>query len=86
MGPGPGSAVRHASVARHVTDCATRPGFFQYNDMINTSKFLFHNPLSIKKLQFLRFFLYIMKVILLLISVDRLFCTCTLSIQNTKGT
>ena len=21
----PGSAVRHASVARHVTDCATRP-------------------------------------------------------------
>ena len=22
----PGSAVRHASVARHVTDCATRPG------------------------------------------------------------
>ena len=32
MGPGrdrtrtPGSAVRQASVARHVTDCATRPG------------------------------------------------------------
>ena len=24
----PGSAVRHASVARHVTDCATRPGSF----------------------------------------------------------
>ena len=24
----PGSAVRHASVARHVTDCATRPGHF----------------------------------------------------------
>ena len=22
----PGSAVRYASVARHVTDCATRPG------------------------------------------------------------
>ena len=22
----PGSAVRHSSVARHVTDCATRPG------------------------------------------------------------
>ena len=22
----PGSAVRHTSVARHVTDCATRPG------------------------------------------------------------
>ena len=22
----PGSAVRHAFVARHVTDCATRPG------------------------------------------------------------
>ena len=22
----PGSAVRHASVARHATDCATRPG------------------------------------------------------------
>ena len=22
----PGSAVRHASVARHVTDCAMRPG------------------------------------------------------------
>ena len=32
IGPGrvelaiPGSAVRYASVARHVTDCATRPG------------------------------------------------------------
>ena len=25
----PGSAVRHASVARHVTDCATRPGLFE---------------------------------------------------------
>ena len=25
----PGSAVRHASVARHVTDCATRPGINQ---------------------------------------------------------
>ena len=25
----PGSAVRHASVARHVTDCATGPGFQQ---------------------------------------------------------
>ena len=24
--PCSGSAVRHASVARHVTDCATRPG------------------------------------------------------------
>ena len=24
----PGSAVRHASVARHVTDFATRPGIF----------------------------------------------------------
>ena len=24
----PGSAVRHASVARHVTNCATQPGFF----------------------------------------------------------
>ena len=23
----PGSAVRHASVARHVTDCAMRPGY-----------------------------------------------------------
>ena len=27
----PGSAVRHASVARHVTDCATRPGVFRVN-------------------------------------------------------
>ena len=26
----PESAVRHASVARHVTNCATRPGFRQY--------------------------------------------------------
>ena len=26
----PGSAVRLASVARHVTDCATRPGMFMY--------------------------------------------------------
>ena len=24
----PGSAVRLASVARHITDCATRPGLF----------------------------------------------------------
>ena len=24
----PGSAVRQESVARHVTDCATRPGYF----------------------------------------------------------
>ena len=34
MGPGwgqlatRGSAVRHASVARHITDCAMRPGIF----------------------------------------------------------
>ena len=26
----PGSAVRHASVARHVTDCTTRPGISRY--------------------------------------------------------
>ena len=25
--PTPGIAVRHASVARHVTDCATRPDY-----------------------------------------------------------
>ena len=31
----PGSAVRHASVARHVTDCATRPSlnFLNKNDL-----------------------------------------------------
>ena len=28
----PGSAVRHASVARHVTDCSTRPGMFKLMD------------------------------------------------------
>ena len=28
----PGSAVRHASVARHVTDCATRPGATNNDD------------------------------------------------------
>ena len=33
----PGSAVRHASVARHVTDCATRPGM---NVVILTDHFL----------------------------------------------
>ena len=27
----PGSAVRLTSVARHVTDCATRPGNFFFN-------------------------------------------------------
>ena len=26
----PGSAVRHASVARHVTDCATQPGIMYF--------------------------------------------------------
>ena len=26
----PGTAVRHASVARHVTDCATQPGNISY--------------------------------------------------------
>ena len=34
----PGSAVRHASVARHVTDCATRPGskfYRRYYDLIS---------------------------------------------------
>ena len=32
MGSGPESAVRHASVVRHVTDCATLPcnGFMEY--------------------------------------------------------
>ena len=30
----PGSAVRHASVARRVTDCATRPGFNRL-DIVN---------------------------------------------------
>ena len=29
----PWSAVRHASVARHVTDCATRPGLVWYNNL-----------------------------------------------------
>ena len=31
----PGSAVRHASVARHVTDCATRPGMASYLVLLN---------------------------------------------------
>ena len=29
----PGSAIRNASVARHVTDCTTRPGIFCYFPM-----------------------------------------------------
>ena len=29
----PGIAVRHSSVARHVTDCATRPGFLKFEKM-----------------------------------------------------
>ena len=33
----PGSAVRHASVARYVTDCATRPG-----NLTNVNKILRH--------------------------------------------
>ena len=44
----PGIAVRHASVARHVTDCATRPGkkkyFEDYNQMSCTSSDLDKNP------------------------------------------
>ena len=31
----PESAVRHASVARHVTDCATRPGIIGIEDLKN---------------------------------------------------
>ena len=37
----PGSAVRHASVARHVTDCATRPG--DWLDVKNGRMFLINN-------------------------------------------
>ena len=35
----PGSAVRHASVARHVTDCATRPGLYTCSKL-STNEFL----------------------------------------------
>ena len=31
----PGSAVRHASVARHITDCATRPGTISGGQWLN---------------------------------------------------
>ena len=34
----PGSADRHASAARHVTDCATRPGIVEvYNSCIDST-------------------------------------------------
>ena len=38
----PGSAVRLTSVARHVTDCATRPGYsiFYFNQNLVYSKFI----------------------------------------------
>ena len=34
----PGSAVRLASVARHVTDCATRPGIILFRDLFSKIK------------------------------------------------
>ena len=39
----PGSAVRLASVARHVTDCATRPGM-GHNSFTNVQKMMCNNP------------------------------------------
>ena len=33
----PGSAVRHASVASHVTDCATRPGRFDFQGLLKNA-------------------------------------------------
>ena len=38
----PGSAVRHASVARHVTDCATRPGLYACDVIVQyNTKFIY---------------------------------------------
>ena len=44
----PGSAVRHASVARHVTDCATRPGNGNCS-IFNFSKICSHESLILAK-------------------------------------
>ena len=64
--------------------CSIENLFFpQYNDIISTNKFPFHNPLVMKYYNFLAYFLKVMKIILLLNSVDRLFCTYTVSIQYT---
>ena len=39
----PGSAVRYASVARHVTDCATRPGPTRMNSESNLIRIIENN-------------------------------------------
>ena len=41
----PGSAVRHASVARQVTDCATRLVKFKFRRIGYAASFLFHKIL-----------------------------------------
>ena len=50
----PGSAVRHASVARHVTDCATQPGkqhmFWLRNKKINFMVHTFKRPAILDKI------------------------------------
>ena len=50
----PGSAVRHASVARHVTDCATGPGFCAHRIITLIHRLIFRaNRLLNRALRFL---------------------------------
>ena len=42
----PGSAVRHASVARHITDCATRPSKQQHDHVLKELNFYVLTPPS----------------------------------------
>ena len=58
----PGSAVRHASVARHVTDCATRPGTFvcefMYFELLNIDCVCKFTYLGLLKIAFVCEFMY----------------------------
>ena len=51
----PGSAVRHASVARHVTDCATRPGKKNSGENLDKLKARDCNAASLSTYHFLLF-------------------------------
>ena len=57
--------------------------FSQYNAIISTSKLPFHSSLVMEYFNFLSIFLKIMKVVILLNYVYRLFYTYTVSIKYT---
>ena len=62
--------------------CSLENLFFQYNEIISTSKLPFHNPL-VMKYYVLAYFSLDNENCPLLNSVGRLFCTYTVSIQYT---